>query len=92
VHHQVGTWEKILADCPMGTSILQWIRAKVKIKDFVRYFRGNFQDTYNYDCDFPPSVQFRNHASCTKFSKVIADTILKPVSMGAFRVYRVWGE
>lgn len=59
------------------------------ITHFCQYFKGAFKGS-SYDSDFPPPKQFRNHASCSKFTRFVSEEILKRVpTTGAIRV---WGK
>lgn len=68
--------------------ILDWIKNKIDITHFCQYFKGAFKGS-SYDSDFPPPKQFRNHASCSKFTRFVSEEILKRVTTGAIRV---WGK
>lgn len=74
-------WEIVLKDHPSAEMILHWVKNKIDITHFCRYFKGAFKGS-SYDSDFPPSEQFRNHASCSKFMRFVSEEILKRVTTG----------
>jgi hypothetical protein len=44
LHKHPRAWQKILVNHPFGETILDWITSKVDIEDFVRHFKGSFEN------------------------------------------------
>ena len=58
------------------------------VPDHCQHLKGVFKGA-SYDSDFPPPMQFRNHVSCSKFTRFVSEEILKRVTTKAIRV---WGK
>lgn len=70
--------------------ILDWIKNKIDITHFCQYFKGAFKGP-SYDSDFPPPKQFRNHASCSKFTRFVSEENLKRDDRGHQSMGKSWG-
>lgn len=88
IHRHIPMWQTILADNSSRKQILQWISGGVDVRPFMKSFKGVFKG-FKYDSLSPPRKLFKNHPSCSKFSKFITETLLQRVRTGAVRV---WGK
>jgi len=87
LHENVSFCEEVVVNHPKRELILHWVKNKVDLSEFLQPFKGTFKGT-SFDSAEPPSMVFRNHASCKKFASFVSESIVNRVKTGV----KVWGE
>ena len=80
LHNNVSEWEKIIEYSQYD--VLNWIRNKIDIHDFMQRFKGEFWGMkYNYD--YPPPRHFKNASNCQQFKEFINTELTSRLKSGA---------
>jgi len=87
LHNCCEEWEKIH---PVP-EVNKWIREGVKVEDFFRQFKGNFEGL-DYNSDTPPHTVFQNATNCSEFVPFIIDTLTERICNGSISVVGKVGE
>ena len=91
LHQHIPFWSTILEGSSKQAEILSYIRDGVDVHSFFQPFRGHYQNN-DYDHPIPPSVVFKNNASCKGFEDFITSTILSRVCNGSLVTLGKVGE
>lgn len=81
LHAHLDIWAALLEgfDDDLACEVLQWLRSRVDVRNYFRYFLGPFKGEH-FDSDVPPRKIFifniHNHLSCKRFSSFISKTNL----------------
>ena len=93
LHAHPGVWDRIAesSSYPFRSTVLDWVKNKVDVHNYVRHFKGSFKGESFYS-DLPPPRVFRNHPSCEPFAEFISHSIKQRLAMGAISVWGRVGE
>ena len=91
LHNHFEYWQYIARDSssPQQAQILGWIRDKVSIKPFFKYFKGSFKGEL-FDSDEPPMKVFKNNVSCKPFVSFVEETLVARLKSGAISLLGEW--
>ncbi|XP_078608653.1 uncharacterized protein LOC144880392 [Branchiostoma floridae x Branchiostoma japonicum] len=91
LHRNVKEWERIASDSAAHQRVLNWIKNKVDITEFMVPFKGNFQGRI-YDNPYPPKACFSNGKACKDHVEFITKELRARLAKGAIRLWGKVGE